>query len=142
LIISLILGRFVPEQKAVLDALREELRLHNLVPIMFDLEKPATRDTQETITTLARLVRFIIADITDAKGVIEEFTSIVPHLTSVPVQPLLQFGNKPWGMWDQHKRYSWVLPICYYRDIDNLCVSLKKKVIASAEAKANRLQKR
>jgi hypothetical protein len=37
----LILGRFTDERKKVLDALREELRKHNYLPILFDFEVPA-----------------------------------------------------------------------------------------------------
>ena len=64
----LILGRFTDERKAVLDALREELRKRDYLPILFDFEKPRSRDTDETITLLARMARFIIADISDAKA--------------------------------------------------------------------------
>jgi Pentapeptide repeats (8 copies) len=39
----LILGRFTDEHKAVLDALREELRKRNYLPILFDFSVPATR---------------------------------------------------------------------------------------------------
>src|SRR6266511_3868892 len=61
----LILGRFEPpERKAVLDAIREELRRQNYVPILFDFEGPQTRDFTETISTLAFMARFIIADLT------------------------------------------------------------------------------
>ena len=54
------------------DALREELRKHNYLPILFDFEKPRSRDTDETITLLARMARFIVADISDAKSVLQE----------------------------------------------------------------------
>jgi hypothetical protein len=47
----LILGRFTDERKAVLDALREELRNRNLLPILFDFVIPASRDVTETIRT-------------------------------------------------------------------------------------------
>src|SRR5262249_15855143 len=46
----LILGRFADERKAVLDALREELRKRNYLPILFDFNVPATRDITETIS--------------------------------------------------------------------------------------------
>jgi hypothetical protein len=58
----LILGRFTTDRKAVLDAIGEALRKNGYLPILFDFEKPSTRDTHETIVTLAGMVRFIIAD--------------------------------------------------------------------------------
>ena len=132
----LILGRFTPDRKAVLDAIREALRNSGYLPILFDFEKPSTRDTQETIVTLAGMVRFIIADITDPKSIPQELASIVPNLPSVPVQPLLQNGFKPWGMYDHIKRYSWVLPLVPYKNREALLAALPLEVIAPAEAKA------
>jgi hypothetical protein len=38
----------------VLDALREELRKRNYLPILFDFNAPATRDITETVSLLAR----------------------------------------------------------------------------------------
>src|SRR5260221_3081557 len=58
--VVLILGRFTQERKEVLDALRDVLRKHNYLPILFDFQKPAGRDVTETVSTLAHLARFII----------------------------------------------------------------------------------
>jgi hypothetical protein len=58
----LILGRFTDERKAVLDALREELRKRDYLPILFDFDVPERRNITETVTLLARMARFIIAD--------------------------------------------------------------------------------
>ena len=84
----LILGRFTPERKAVLDALRDELRKpgRNYVPAVFDFEKPRSQTTVETVTLLARMARFIIADISDAKSVLQELQAIVPNSPKLPVQ--------------------------------------------------------
>src|SRR5262249_42786760 len=65
----LLLGRFTDERKAVLDALRDELRKRDYLPILFDFDVPATRDITETISLLARMARFVVADITDAKSI-------------------------------------------------------------------------
>jgi uncharacterized protein YjbI with pentapeptide repeats len=70
--VVLILGRFSrPERKEVLDALRSELRKpgRDYVPVVFDFEKPKSQTTINTIMLLARMARFVIADISDAKSV-------------------------------------------------------------------------
>ena len=43
--VGLILGRFTPERKAVLDALRARLRTTNYVPVLFDFDRLANRDS-------------------------------------------------------------------------------------------------
>jgi hypothetical protein len=75
----LILGRFTDERKTVLDALREELRKRNYLPILFDFDVPATSDITETVSLLARMARFIIADLTDPSSIPKELeaTSLV-----------------------------------------------------------------
>jgi len=138
----LILGRFTPERKAALDALREALRQHNYLPILFDFEKPASRDITETISTLAHLARFIIADLTDPSSIPQELQAIVPTL-AVPVQPVLLEGKREYSMFsDFLKTYHWVLPVYYYRDQGNLLATLKEQVIEPAEQKAKELEKR
>jgi len=138
----LILGRFTPEREAVLDAIREALRHNGYLPILFDFEKPSTRDTQETIATLAGMARFIIADITDPMSIPQELASIVPNLPSVPVQPVLQTGCEPWGMYDHIKRYHWVLPLVLYDNQEVLLTELEPRVIIPAEEKAKEQTRR
>jgi uncharacterized protein YjbI with pentapeptide repeats len=138
----LILGRFTPERKAVLDAIREALRHHGYLPILFDFEKPSTRDTQETIVTLAGLARFIIADITDPKSIPQELAAIVPNLPSVPVQPVLQTGYEPWGMYDHITQCHWLLPLVRYEDKEALLTVLETRVIVPAEEKAREQTRR
>ena len=138
----LILGRFTSERKAVLDAIRDKLRKHNYLPILFDFEKPLNRDITETVTILARLSRFIVADLTDPRSIPQELDAIVPHLPSVPVQPLLLSSQSEYGMFEHFTRYPWVLPIFRYADQESLLQSLKEHVIDPAEQKAQELAKR
>lgn len=110
----LILGRFTPQRKAILDAIKGELRNRKYVPILFDFQKPNSRDTTETISTLAHLSRFVIADITDAKSIPQELQAIVPNLPSVTVQPILGSAEDEYGMFEHFRRYPWVLPLYRY----------------------------
>src|ERR1022692_734175 len=134
--VVLILGRFTPERKAILDAIRDELRHRDYVPVLFDFEKPSSRDITETVSTLAHMAPFVIADITDAKSIPQELMAIVPALPSVPVQPLLLASQHEYGMFEHFKRYPWVLEPYLYEDQDRLLAALTEKVIGPAEAKA------
>lgn len=138
--VVLILGRFTPERKAILDAIRGELRKQNYLPIMFDFDKPKSRNLTETVSTLAHMARFVIADITDARSIPQELERIVPRLSSVPVQPILLSFADEYGMFEDFKPYNWVLKIHRYIDLDDLLKSLAEKVIAPAEQKAKELQ--
>jgi Pentapeptide repeats (8 copies) len=101
----LILGRFTDDRKAVLDALREELRKRDYLPILFDFSVPARRDITETISLLARMARFIIADLTDPSSIPKELEAIVPGL-AVPVQQLLEGGSQPYAMFKDYWKYD------------------------------------
>ena len=131
--VVLILGRFTDERKAVLNALREELRKRNYLPVLFDFSVPATRDITETVSLLARMARFVVADITDAKSIPQELAVIVPDLPSVPVQPLLLEGSAEYGMVEHFKRYPWVLETYRYASSERLIAGLAEHVIDPAE---------
>ena len=131
--VVLILGRFTDERKAVLNALREELRKRNYLPVLFDFSVPATRDITETVSLLARMARFVVADITDAKSIPQELAVIVPDLPSVPVQPLLLEGSAEYGMFEHFKRYPWVLETYRYASSERLIAGLAEHVIDPAE---------
>src|SRR3712207_2061885 len=73
--------------------------------IVFVFDKPATRDLTETISTLAHMARFVIADITDPRSVSQELMAIVPHLCSVPIQPLLLESRDEYDMFQDFKAY-------------------------------------
>ncbi len=140
--VVLILGRFTLERKLVLDAIRDELRKRDYLPILFDFDQPATRNVRETVRTLAHLSRFIIANITDPSSIPLELETIVPELR-VLVQPLLLRGQKEFSMFgDLRTTYHWVLATHEYQDTSGLLASLGTKVIAPAEAKAKELEKR
>jgi uncharacterized protein YjbI with pentapeptide repeats len=138
--VVLILGRFTPERKQVLDGLRNELRKRNYLPVMFDFEKATTQTTDETITLLARMARFVVADLSDAKSILQELRGIVPDLPSVAVQPLILIPQEEPGMFDFIRRYPWVLEPYRYHSQKHLLANLEKSVVDPAEAKARELR--
>lgn len=136
----LILGRFSEERKPLLDAIKEELRLRNYLPILFDFEKPAGRNLTETISILAKMSRFVIADLTDAKSIPQELSHIVPFTPSLPVLPIILEGQKEYAMFEHFKAYPWVMPLHAYASQEAMLAEITEKIIAPAEQKAAALR--
>jgi uncharacterized protein YjbI with pentapeptide repeats len=138
--VVLILGSFVDTRKIVLHAIREELRSRDYLPILFDFEKPMSRDTDETITLLARMARFVIADISDSKSVLQELRAIVPDLPSVPVQPIILATQEEPGMFDFYRNRPSFLAVHRYAHQEQLLADLGHKVIRPVELKVLELR--
>ena len=137
----LILGRFsIPERKGILDALRNKLREYNLLPIVFDFDRPTDKDFTETIKTLAGLCYFVIADITNPKSSPLELQATVPDY-QIPFVPIIQEGEQPFAMMvDLQKKYNWVLDTLSYNSIETLIKALKPAIIDPAIQKHNELR--
>ncbi|KJE24487.1 putative low-complexity protein [Frankia torreyi] len=138
----LILGRFTAPRKEILDSLKDQLRRRGYLPIMFDFDGPASRNLTETVSTLAHLARFIVADISDAKSIPQELMRIVPSLPSVPVQPLIQSSHTEYGMFKDFRDYPWVLQPYVYDDPSQLLASLEQQIIRPAAEKADEIRAR
>ena len=138
--VVLILGRFEDERLKILNALRAELQKRNYIPVLFDFDAPDSRDVEETVSTLAHLAHFVIADITDPKAIPQELSSIVKNLQSVPVMPLIHESQKPWGMFKSIKRRPTVLPILEYSSESELIGKVQSEVIQVAEQKVIELK--
>ncbi|HEU4837338.1 MAG TPA: pentapeptide repeat-containing protein [Pyrinomonadaceae bacterium] len=135
----LILGRFTdPERKAVLEAMRAELRSKQYVPIVFDFERPTERDFTETIMTLAGMCLFIIADITNPKSTPLELQATVPDYM-IPFVPIIQADEEPFAMFRNLQKFPWVLPLVKYRNREILLDVFQLGVIDPALKKRNDL---
>ena len=138
--VVLILGRFTEERKAVLDAVRDALRGRNYIPILFDFDRPDSKDYIETAVTLARMARFVIADVTDPKVVLQELEGI--KALGVPVQPILLHGAGTSVVLVDFMKFPWFLKLHLYRDQQDLLASLAENVITPAEEMANAIRQR
>ncbi len=127
-----ILGRFTPERKPVLEALRTALRAKGYVPILFDFDKPSSQDLTETVSTLAHLSCFIIAELTDPNCSPYEVGTIA-HNHVKPLQPLFQPSPA-----EPHE-FAMLRDL---RQLEDLLLSLQEKVIAPAEQKLDEIATR
>jgi len=132
----LLLGRFTGGRMTILDRLREELRKRGFVPIVFNFDKPQTKDFTETVRLLAGLSHFVIADITNPRSAPLELQAVVPECM-VPFVPILEGGEEPFAMfrdlWIKHR--DWVLDLIRYSSLDRLVEVLDKEIIIPAKEK-------
>jgi len=136
----LLLGRFTEGRMVVLERLREKLRDLGFVPMVFNFDKPETKDFTETVRLLCNLSHFVIVDITNPRSAPLELQATVPDYM-VPFAPILQEGEQPFSMFvDLQNKYDWVLqPVVGYPSVDRLIEVLEDKVVRRAEAKFNEL---
>ena len=137
----LILGRFsIPERKLILDTLRIKLREYDLLPIVFDFDRPTDKDFTETIKTLAGLSYFVIADVTNPKSSPLELQATVPDY-QIPFVPIIQEGERPFAMMaNLHTKYNWVFKPISYDSLDTLVKILKPLIIDPAMQKRQELR--
>ena len=102
----LLLGRFTEGRIQILERLREKLRSLGFVPMVFNFDKPETKDFSETVGLLANLSRFVIVDITNQRSTPLELQATVPDYM-VPFAPILQEGEEPFAMFvDLQNKYD------------------------------------
>ena len=137
----LLLGRFRGKQKKVLrDILSPTLGEMGYVPMVFDFEAPEGRDVIESVSILAGLSRFVVADLTSPRSTPLESQLVVPTL-AVPFVPIIRKGEDAFSMFAalQHK-YSWVRPLVVYKTDAELRRRLKTEIVPDAERVAEELR--
>ena len=86
------------------------------------------------------MARFVIADVSDAKSVLQELRAIVPHSPKLPVQPIIDAAQEEPGMFDFFKASRSVLEVYRYGSPDRLLDDLER-LIGQVEAAVERLRR-
>jgi uncharacterized protein YjbI with pentapeptide repeats len=138
--VVLILGRFTSEGYAFMKALADQLRARNYLTVLFDFERPQTRNITETVSLLAHMSRFIVANVTGTKGLPPELYQIIPALPSVPVVLVSDSSERPDARIQGLLRYPWVLEPYVYTSQEVLLSTMDEAIIARAEARIKELR--
>jgi hypothetical protein len=136
----LLLGRFTEGRMEVLERLREKLRDLGFVPMVFNFDKPETKDFTETVRLLCSLSKFVIVDITNPRSSAPLELQATVRDYMVPFVPILQQGEDPFAMFVDLQKYDWVLrPVIGYPSVDRLVEVLEDEIVRPAEAKFDEL---
>lgn len=118
--VVLILGRFTPSRKVFLEIIRYELKNAGYVPVLFDFDKPDTKDLTETVLALALSSRAICADLSDPRCIPHELAVIAPNVTAI-IHTLIETGHEPYAMFeDLLGRYRVIRRPLIYGDAEQL----------------------
>ncbi len=137
----LILGRFGGDRKDILESLRAALRRKNYSPIVIEFQSAALPNMAETVKILARLSRFVVADLTKEKRIPQILDSVVHYLPTIPIQPVLETGQAEPEAAGHYKKYRWVLELVRFTDPEDVAKRAETDVIKPAEQMAVAVRK-
>lgn len=129
----LLLGRFSSGGLELLQAIAAKLREMKYLPMIFDFERPESRDFTETIMTLAGLSRFVIVDLS-GPSVPNELRATIPHF-KIPFIPVIEAGRTGYSMFPDLLGYPWMLTPVEFTNKEHLIKLLLTRVIEPAGEK-------
>ena len=132
----LILGRFSPRRKKILDALKKILNQHpgGYLPLLLVGKKPKGITLGEWGLYTAIASKFIIADISEPKSIPDELRGIIPQCPSRPVVPIINQSGKQYALAEEWAlRKNVAQPTIRYKNKEDLGRKIREEVIPAAE---------
>jgi Pentapeptide repeats (8 copies) len=130
----LLLGRFGNGGLELLQSVAEKLRDEKYLPMIFDFDRPDSRNYTETVKTLVGLSRFVIVDLS-GPSVPQEPYSTIPHF-KIPFVPIIEKRRRIYSMFPDLLEYPWVLkPVVEFENKEHSRDLLLPSVIKPAEEK-------
>lgn len=139
--VVLLLGNFSPRRKAILQRMGDRLTQFGYTPVIFDFPVPDDRGLIDSVTFLASMSSFVIADLTKPRSVPLEALLVASELM-VPFAGVIQANERPFAMFHSlQQKYHWLLPITEYKNDKDLLNRLKTITMQCEEMKRNLRQK-
>jgi uncharacterized protein YjbI with pentapeptide repeats len=141
--LAILLGRFGPERKVLLDVLRNALRQHDYLPVLLDFHRPANQDFTHLITALTRLARFIIVDFTQPKTILNSAVYII-RTTLLPFQPIFTQADQqePPMLQTLRRHYKTVLDTVCFTTPQEIARSFQSQIMVPVDMKFRELEER
>jgi uncharacterized protein YjbI with pentapeptide repeats len=140
--VVLILGRFRPRRKRVLEALAEALRARGKTAVIFDFPSPQNREVSDTVRFIAGMSQFIVVDMTQASSVPLELQATIPELM-VPVVPIVESGQEIFSMFaDLQRRYFWIQRPVSYDSVKQLVDHVDEAIILPVQRAEREIRER
>jgi uncharacterized protein YjbI with pentapeptide repeats len=136
----LILGRFEPKRKQILDAVADALTELGYLPILFDFDEIPGRNYTETVVLLAGMSKFIIADLTDAKSLPQEAQAITEQI-DIPFLSIIERGYDPWSMLRDIAQKRYVDPRVLSYGTKDVLVAKVPRLVEIAEEQVDLMRK-
>jgi hypothetical protein len=137
----LLLGRFGGGGLDVLQTVAAKLRQMKYLPIIFNFDRPESRNITETVQTLVGISRFVIVDLS-GPSVPQELYATVPHY-KIPFVPIIESNKKTYAMAGDILEYPWVIsPVIEFSSKEQLAGFVPIKIVAPAEKMVEERQTR
>jgi hypothetical protein len=139
----LILSSFDEESMLIHSILKDTIRSHGYLPLLFDFKAPYTQELMETVKTMALLSCFVIVDLSRRSGQLHELASLVRD-TYIPFTTIAREGTKITTMQREFRHYYWYkdkyFPYSPEKVVTHIPQLFEKKIIPWANKINNKLR--
>jgi hypothetical protein len=133
----IILGNFQNERRELLNAIRRELKLRRLIPVVFHFDKPLSRTFLDVTRQIAALTQYVVVDLTLPHLIAVNFQAALPHF-KLPIQ-VIAADSPAARKTETLQQYPWILEPYFYQDLAEAVSATGARIIDPVERKAGEI---
>ncbi len=138
----LVLSSFDVKSKKVMEYLKDSIRRHGYIPLIFDFSKPKSQNLMETVRTMALLSNFVIVDVSIQAGQLIELKDLVPN-TIIPFVTIAKKGSIITAMLSHLNNYFWYRDKCFsYSSFKQIPLLFKNEIVPWVKKTNNEISKK